>query len=145
MILSIPSTWDDPGLTFRSDYFACQTDDSHEFPVTQLTGHSTKDSCPPRVSFAIEDHDGVPGELDIGTIRTASRLATPNDDTSNDRPLFDCSTRNRLHNAQDNDVTEPGDNALPPTWEDRVAAAVRERWMDVRTLCADFSSPPSTL
>lgn len=43
-----------------------------------------------------------------------------------------------------NDFTEPADNALPSTWEDRVAAAVRDRWMDVRTLCALWDVEPSS-
>jgi pimeloyl-ACP methyl ester carboxylesterase len=43
-----------------------------------------------------------------------------------------------------NDFAGPTGDGLPATWEDRVAAAVRDRWMDVRTLCALWDVDPSS-
>lgn len=40
-----------------------------------------------------------------------------------------------------NEFADP--DALPSTWEEHVAAAVRGRWLDVRTLCAMWDVAPS--
>jgi hypothetical protein len=90
----------------ESNYFACQTNDSHELSFAKLTGHCSEDSRTARTSVSLHDNDRVLVKPHVRPVGSSGRFATTNHNTSHDLTFFDRSTRHSFLNTQDDDFAQ---------------------------------------
>ena len=85
-----------------------QADDLHKVAIPQLSGDSTKNTCPPRPFVFVNQDHCVGVEPDVTAIRTAGGRFGSYNHGPNNGFLFDIAAGNHTLDATDNDVTDPG-------------------------------------
>src|SRR5262249_40430957 len=79
-----------------SDDLGRERDDLQELPVPQLARHGPEDPRPDRVVLGVQEHRGVPVELDVRPVGPTDLLRRPHHDRPGDVALLDRAVRRRF-------------------------------------------------
>src|SRR5262245_28814749 len=91
---------------FMSQHFRCERDDLHELRSAQLTRHGSEDAGADRLELAREQHGRVAVEADQGAVRAPYAVRRAHDDRVVDLALLDLAARNRVLDADLDDVAD---------------------------------------
>src|SRR5262245_7189115 len=91
---------------FMSQHLRCERDDFHELRSAQLTGHGSEDAGTDRLELVREQHGRIAVEADQGAIRAPHAVRSAHDDRVVDLALLDLAARDRVLDADLDDVAD---------------------------------------
>src|SRR5262249_4928160 len=108
---AITSTWSSL-RTCMLHHLRRQADDLDEPALPQLAGDGPEDACAARVLLDVDQHPAVTVEADIAAVLPPRRFLGADDHALDDLARLDVATGDRLLDAGDDYVAQPGVAAL---------------------------------